>query len=262
MAAESIDDAKMNSPLNAPPVGAPGYSTVRRLDDDDDDLQLARRVASGDIAAFERVLRRFNRSLYRVARAIVKDDAEAEDVLQDAMLRAYRSMSTFRGDARLSTWLVRIVANEALGRLRQRSRRGAVVPLHPDAPDVAEFDISADAAQSEPLSVRRDPEREAMRVEMRRLLESRIDALPDAFRVVFVLRALEDLNVDETAQCLGIPPATVRTRFFRAKNLLREALSLEIDRAYEDAFEFGGHRCDRITAAVLARIAAANAPPG
>jgi RNA polymerase sigma-70 factor (ECF subfamily) len=251
----------MTSPLNAPPVGAPGYTTARRLDHDDDDLQLSRRVASGDIAAFERMLRRFNKSLYRVARAIVKDDAEAEDVLQDAMLRAYRSMSAFRGDARLSTWLVRIVANEALGRLRQRSRRGAVVPLHPDA-DLEEFDLPTDAAQSVPLSVRQDPEREAMRVEMRRLLESRIDALPDAFRVVFVLRALEDLNVEETADCLGIPPATVRTRFFRAKSLLREALSREIDRAYEDAFEFGGHRCDRITAAVLARIAAANAPPG
>ncbi len=100
-----------------------------------------------------------------------------------------------------------------------------------------------------------------MRTEMRRLLESRIDALPDAFRVVFVLRALEELSVEETAACLGIPAATVRTRFSRAKSLLREAMSREIDRAYEDAFEFGGHRCDRITAAVLARINAANAPP-
>ena len=101
-----------------------------------------------------------------------------------------------------------------------------------------------------------------MQIEMRRLLESRIDALPDAFRVVFVLRALEELNVEETAACLGIPPATVRTRFFRAKSLLREALSHEIDRAYEDAFEFGGERCDRITARVLARIASEASPPG
>src|SRR5215475_9768723 len=113
----------MNSPLNAPPVDAPGYATTRKPAHDDDDVALARRVVSGDISAFEHLLRRFNQPLYRVARAIVKD--EAEDVLQDAMLRAYRSMSSFRGDARLSTWLVRIVANEALGRLRQRSRRGA-----------------------------------------------------------------------------------------------------------------------------------------
>src|SRR5215471_12248375 len=252
----------MNSPLKAPPVAQPDYTTERRSHHDEDDLEVARRVSNGDIAAFERLLRRSNRSLYRVARAIVKDDAEAEDVLQDAMLRAYRSMSDFRGDARLSTWLVRIVANEALGRLRQRARRGAVLPLHPDAPDLVEFDLPADAAQSEPVSVRQDPEREAMRTEMRRLLESRIDALPDAFRVVFVLRALEELTVEETAACLGIPAVTVRTRFFRAKSLLREAMSREIDRAYEDAFEFGGRHCDRITAAVLARIAAGDAPPG
>lgn len=250
----------MNSPLNSLPLVA--EPAVRPARDDDGDRELAQRVASGDVQAFERLLRRFNRSLYRVARAIVKDDAEAEDVLQDAMIRAYRSMASFRGDARLSTWLVRIVANEALGRLRLRSRRGAVVPLHPDAPDLAEFEVPADEA---PMSMRQDPERAAMRGEMRRLLEARIDALPDAFRVVFVLRALEELNVEETAACLGIRPATVRTRFFRARSLLREALSLEIDRAYEDAFEFGGHRCDRITARVLARLAAetsSTAPPG
>jgi RNA polymerase sigma-70 factor (ECF subfamily) len=222
------------------------------------DADLARRIAHGDVLAFERLLRRFNRSLYRVARAIVKDDAEAEDVLQEAMLRAYRAMADFRGDARLATWLVRIVANEALGRLRRRTRRGDVVPLRADAPDHGEFDCARDEA---PMSVRQDPERAAMRTEMRQLLEARIDALPDAFRVVFVLRALEELSVEETAACLGIPAATVRSRFFRARSLLREALSLEIDRAYEDAFEFGGRHCDRITAGVLARIAAANAPP-
>jgi RNA polymerase sigma-70 factor (ECF subfamily) len=242
--------------MNASPLTAAPESRPRESDDDAD---LARRIAQGDVHAFERLLRRFNRSLYRVARAILKDDAEAEDVVQESMFRAYRAMPTFRGDARLSTWLIRIVANEALGRLRQRVRRGAVVPLRADEPDLAEFDLPADEA---PMSVRQDPERAAMRTEMRQLLEARIDALPDAFRVVFVLRALEELNVEETAACLGIPAATVRSRFFRARSLLREALSSEIDRAYEDAFEFGGHRCDRITASVLARIAAANAPPG
>jgi RNA polymerase sigma-70 factor (ECF subfamily) len=249
----------MTAPANIPLVHAPAGATESPACPEPDDLELAHRVAAGDIPAFERLLRRFNRPLYRVARAIVKDDAEAEDVLQEAMLRAYRSMSTFRGDARLSTWLVRIVANEALGRLRVTARRAAVVPLHPDGSDLSEHELPLDAA---PASVRQDPEQEAMRTEMRRLLESRIDALPDAFRVVFVLRALEELSVEETAACLGIPAATVRTRFFRARSLLRESMSREIDRAYEDAFEFGGHRCDRITAAVLARINAANAPPG
>jgi RNA polymerase sigma-70 factor (ECF subfamily) len=249
----------MSSPLNAPPTALLVDAPERRGQQDDADLELAHRVANGDMQAFEGLLRRFNRSLYRVARAIVKDDAEAEDVQQEAMLRAYRALPAFRGEARLSTWLVRIVVNEALGRLRSRARRGAVLPLHADAPDLSELDRPADEI---PVSVRQDPERAAMRVEMRSLLEARIDALPDAFRVVFVLRALEELSVEETAACLGIPQATVRTRFFRARSLLREALSQEIDRAYEGAFEFGGLRCDRITAAVLARVAAANAPPG
>jgi RNA polymerase sigma-70 factor (ECF subfamily) len=219
------------------------------------DRALAAQIAAGDVRAFERLLRRFNRPLYRVARAIVKDDAEAEDVLQEAMLRAFRAMGSFRGDARLSTWLVRIVANEALARLRTRARRADVVPLAPDTQDFDAMDIPETAALPQ------DPERSALRGEMRRLIEARIDALPDAFRAVFVLRALQELSVEETAACLAIPPATVRTRFFRARSLLREALSSDIDRAYESAYEFGGTNCDRITAAVLARIAAL-APPG
>jgi RNA polymerase sigma-70 factor, ECF subfamily len=247
----------MNTPLASRTISA-DTAAPRVPATAEDDAELVRRIAGGEIRAFERLLRRFNRPLFRVARAIVKDDAEAEDVLQESMLRAYRSMASFRGDARLSTWMVRIVANEALGRLRLRARRSAVLPLHPDA-DLAEIEMPLDDV---PTSAQHDPERSAMRIELRRLLEARIDALPDAFRVVFVLRALEELTVEETASCLGIPAATVRTRFFRARSLLREALSQEIDRAYEDAFEFGGHRCDRITAAVLARVASATAPPG
>jgi len=251
----------MNTPQQVP-VANPVVDRAERADaphTDAGDLDIARRVAGGDVRAFERLLRRFNRPLYRVARAIVKDDAEAEDVLQEALLRAYRSMGDFRGDARLATWLVRIVANEALARLRTRQRRGAVVPLHPDAQDLDDLDSSQNEA---PMSMRHDPERSALRGELRRLLESRIDALPDAFRVVFVLRALQELSVEETAACLAIPTATVRSRFFRARGLLREALSQDIDRAYDEAFEFGGVHCDRITERVLARIAAATAPPG
>jgi RNA polymerase sigma-70 factor, ECF subfamily len=225
---------------------------------DASDLAQAQLVAAGDVPAFERLLRRFNRPLYRVARAIVKDDAEAEDVLQEAMFRAYRSMAAFRGEARLSTWLVRIVANEALARLRTRARRADVLPLHGGAPDSDDYDSSTSEV---PMPAQRDPEHSALRGEMRRLIEARIDALPDLFRVVFVLRALQELSVEETAACLAIPAATVRTRFFRARSLLREALSRDIDHAYGDAFEFGGEHCDRITARVLARIAAATAPP-
>lgn len=251
----------MNAPQQVPntiPDDAPETAGLPRQADAND-RALAQAIAAGDVQAFERLLRRFNRPLYLVARAIVKDDAEAEDVLQEAMLRAFRSMAAFRGEARLSTWLVRIVANEALARLRVHARRAAVLPLHAGTDVLDEFDCSASEV---PMPAQQDPERSALRGEMRRLIEARIDALPDSFRVVFVLRALQDLSVDETAACLAIPAATVRSRFFRARSLLREGLSRDIDRAYDSAFEFGGVDCDRITARVLARIAAANAPPG
>lgn len=208
------------------------------------DADIVRLVASGDEHAFTLLMRRYNRILYRVARSILKDDAEAEDVLQEAYLLAFRAMKNFRGDAKLSTWLTRIVVNEALARARKASRRGEVILLDSDA----EADMH-EAATGQ-------PDRAAERAEARRLLERNIDRLPDAFRSVFVLRALEEMSVEETAACLGIPEATVRTRFFRARGLLREALSREIDCAYEDAFSFDGARCDRIVAGVLARVQA------
>jgi RNA polymerase sigma-70 factor (ECF subfamily) len=212
------------------------------------DAALARDVAAGDKDAFRQLMRRYNRTLFRTARAILKDDAEAEDVLQDAYLLAYRSIGAFRGDAKLSTWLVRIVANESLARLRKRTRRAAILPLHGDAPDGEDPMLAVDVPHSE------TPERATLRGEMRRLLELRIDALPEGYRTVFVLRALEELSVEETAECLGIPEATVRTRFFRARSLLREALSREIDVAFDDAFGFAGERCDRIIARVTEKL--------
>lgn len=211
------------------------------------DGELAARAAQGDAAAFEVLMRRHNRTLFRTARAILRDDAEAEDALQEAYLQAYRALSEFRGEARLGTWLVRIVANEALMRLRKQSRRAQIVPMQ-----------SADATpglQEIPHDPMEKPDMSAERAQMRRLLESQIDALPDAYRTVFMLRAVEELSVEETAAVLQIPEATVRTRFFRARSLLREALAQKIDLAYADAFAFAGARCDRIVAAVLARLA-------
>lgn len=215
-----------------------------------DDAALARAIAAGDIAAFEQLMRRYNRTLFRTARAILKDDGEAEDALQEAYLLAYRSLQQFRGDARLSTWLVRIVANEALARLRKRSRRAAILPLHHDDDEAAR---EAAAATEAPEMDR--PDHAMHRAEMRHLLEARIDALPDAFRAVFVLRAVEELSVEDTAASLGIPEATVRSRFFRARSLLRESLARDVDRACGDVFGFAGERCDRIVANVLARLA-------
>jgi len=190
-----------------------------------------------DLAAFEQLMRRHNRALYRTARSIVKDDAEAEDVLQEAYLLAFRGMENFRGESSMSTWLTRIVINEAIGRTRRRSAE--IIPLDVET----EMDEHNEA-----------PEQALLRSQARRLIEQKIDGLPDAFRTVFVLRALEEMTVEETAACLDIPEATVRTRYFRARGLLREALSRELDVALEQAFAFDGARCDRIVANVLERL--------
>jgi len=208
--------------------------------------ELAGRAAHGDSAAFEALMRRHNRMLFRTARAILRDDAEAEDALQEAYLQAYRSLGSFRGDAQVSTWLARIVANEALQRLRKQTRRADIVPLQPAA--------AAELEQVTDSDMDKAPDMTAARHEMRRVLESQIDALPEAYRTVFMLRAVEELSVQETATVLGLPPATVRTRLFRARSLLREALAQKIDVACEDAFSFAGERCDRVVASVLARL--------
>ncbi|MGB5080079.1 MAG: RNA polymerase sigma factor [Burkholderiales bacterium] len=212
------------------------------------DLELAQRIASGDKEAFEPLMRRHNQMLYRTARSILKDDAEAEDAVQEGYLLAFRAIGGFRGEAKLSTWLIRIVANEAIARFRRRGRSAEVIPFDGEA---AAEDIPEHSMHE---STPEQPEQSARRAETRRLLEAKIDQLPDAFRTVFVLRGIEELSVEETAVALEIPEATVRSRFFRARGLLREALSRELDLAHGDAFAFAGARCDRTVAGVLARI--------
>jgi RNA polymerase sigma-70 factor (ECF subfamily) len=212
------------------------------------DSELIERIRGGEVSALEVLMRRHNRALYRTARAILRDDAEAEDVVQEAYLRAYRALETFRGESKFSTWLVRITANEALMRRRRKGGIAVVVPMNSAA-------LAGDI-WDEPMSDEPGPEKDALRSEMRRILEARIDALPDAYRAVFVLRALEELSVEETAAALVIPEATVRTRYFRARSLLRESLARDIDRSLEDAFGFAGARCDRIVSNVLNSIKA------
>ncbi len=211
------------------------------------DGELAARAVNGDEAAFEAIMRRHNRLLFRTARSILRDDAEAEDALQEAYLRAWRALASFRADAKLSTWLVRIVINEALGRLRRRSAQ--VIPLDA-AMESSEQQLEACMADDPD----HQPDRIAMRAEVRGLMEARIDTLPDAFRTVFMLRAVEELSVEEVAVILEIPEATVRTRFFRARGLLREGLASDVDFAIGDAFSFAGARCDRIVSGVLAKL--------
>jgi RNA polymerase sigma-70 factor (ECF subfamily) len=213
------------------------------------DEEIAQRVMAGDELAFVMLMRRCNQTLYRTARSILKDDAEAEDTVQEAYLLAYRSIDKFRGDARLSTWLIRIVVNEAIARSRKSRRRAEIIRIDGETKwesQAGEEMIDGPAPEQ--------PERAALRAETRRLIESKVDELPDAFRIVFVLRAIDEMTVEEAALCLGIPEATVRTRFFRARGLLREALSREIDFAFEEVFSFAGERCDRIVAGVIARL--------
>lgn len=225
--------------MSAIPLPARAPVSARTAED-----ELVARAAAGEGAAFEVLMRRHNRLLYRTARSILKSDAEAEDALQEAYLRAWRALGTFRSEAKLSTWLVRIVINEALGRLR---RSGAqVIPL-----DAAMVSTNPDTQESMHDDPDQRPEQAAMRTQVRRLMEARIDTLPDAFRTVFMLRAVQELSVEEVSASLGLPEATVRTRYFRARGLLREGLSRDVDLAIGDAFSFDGARCDRIVTAVL-----------
>ena len=213
-----------------------------------DDLTLVRSVQHGDAEAFAVLMRRYNRRLYRTARAILRDEAAAEDALQEGYVAAWRHIAEFRGDAQIGTWLTRIVVNQALQALR-RTRREQVVVLFEEPPD----ERSPDEEIAESLSPRA-PETTMLRAEMRRLIESKIDDLPEAYRTVFMLREVEDMSVEETATALGIPAATVRSRLFRAKARLREALAQELDTATQDVFGFDGERCDRIVRRVLDQI--------
>ncbi len=222
-----------------------------------DDAALVERILARHRGAFEQLMRRHNTALFRAARAILRDDADAEDALQDAYLAAYRHLGEFRAEARLATWLTRIVINQALARLRTRRRNGVVVYLDEREPGSA--DPLEQAMDREPAET---PEGGAMRTQMRQLLERKIDALPLAFRTAFVLREVEELTIDEVAECLAVPPATVRTRVFRARALLRAALAEEIDVATGDVFAFAGARCDRIVAGVLERLAALEGEAG
>jgi RNA polymerase sigma-70 factor, ECF subfamily len=207
------------------------------------ETELVARILAGDLRAFEVLMRIHNRTLYRTARAILRDDAEAQDAVQEGYLQAYRALGTFRGESKLSTWLIRIVANEALMRRRRNARAAALITMD----GTAQPEEACESGQP-------GPEHEAGCAEMRRLLEARIDALPAEYRAVFVLRALEELTVEETAAALGIPNATVRTRYFRARGLLRAAMESHVDRTLQDSFAFAGTRCDRIVRDVLFRL--------
>jgi RNA polymerase sigma-70 factor (ECF subfamily) len=202
----------------------------------------------GDREAFRAIMTRCNQRLFRVARAVVRDEAEAEDVLQEAYTRAFAAIGDFRGEAGVATWLTRIVLNEAHGRLR---RRRPTVDL--EALEMAQ-DEGGQVLNFPNMTKSGDPEADAARAQIRRLLERAVDELPEPFRLVFILREVEELSVEETAIHLNLKVETVKTRLHRARRRLREALDAQLADVMVGAYPFLGARCARITEAVLKRL--------
>jgi RNA polymerase sigma-70 factor (ECF subfamily) len=211
------------------------------------DAEVVRRVLAGERELFEVLMRRHDGRVYRAVRAILRDEDEAEDAMQAAWLHAYQHLAGFAGAAAFSTWLVRIAVNEALGRLRRRSR---LAPL-------------PDPGEEEPMEERpQDPEERAAAREAVRLLEHAVDRLPAPYRTVFVLREVEQLSTREAAEALGIGEEALKVRLHRARAMLRRALGDEVARAAPEAFPFLAPRCNRIVARVMDAIAGiAPGPP-
>ncbi|MCZ8543381.1 RNA polymerase sigma factor [Mesorhizobium qingshengii] len=205
------------------------------------DMHLVRRALARESDAFRAIMKAHNQRLYRIARGVVRNDSEAEDIVQEAYVRAFASLGAFRGDSSLATWLSRIVINEALGRLRKR-RRTVAMP-EPQA-EIIQF----------PLNPSDDPERTMAQRQILKLVEQATDSLPDVYRRVFVARVIEGLSIEETADLLGVRPETVKTRLHRARALVRKALDDQIGPVLLDAFPFAGRRCERLTSAVMRRL--------
>jgi RNA polymerase sigma-70 factor, ECF subfamily len=213
------------------------------------DAILAQRVVGGDHAPFETLMRQGSRRLFRIARVILKDDLEAEAALQDVYVAAYPALKTFRGGSNVSTWLTRILVKESLGSLDKQTKDRVVIPLR-DASHHPFQTEQAGGTIDNPTS----SEDATLRAEMRALLERKLDELPIALRTVFVMRELEEMTVEETAQCLGISEAIVRSRLSQAKSLFRTSIEREIDLVLRHVFAFGGERCERTAETVLHRI--------
>jgi RNA polymerase sigma-70 factor (ECF subfamily) len=215
------------------------------------EAELVDHARNGHQHAFRTIMQRCNQRLFRIARGVVRDDAEAEDVIQEAYTRAFAALGAFRGESSLFTWLTSVTLNEARGRLRKRRPTVGVEAIETAQRSGAQVIMlnSATAAES--------PETGAARSQMRLLIEQALDELPEPFRIVFIMREIEELSVEETAASLDIPAATVKTRLHRARRLLRQGLDQRIDSVLTDAFPFLGALCERLTAKVLRRIAPA-----
>jgi RNA polymerase sigma-70 factor, ECF subfamily len=225
------------------PVTRSQRAFAERLNDED----LVRLARERDEAAVRAITSRYNRRLFRIARSILRNDAEAEDVVQETYVRAFTGLDLFRGDAAFGTWITRIAMNEALGRLR---RRRPTVDWETYGANRNEAEIINFPASAASI----DPEKTMAQSEVRAVLEHAIDELPDAFRAVFVTRIVEGMSVEETADLFGLQPETVKTRLHRARVLLRAELDRQLGPALTSTFPFGGRRCERMTEMVVHRI--------
>jgi len=213
------------------------------------DAELVARAGNGEWLAFEAIMRQHNRLLFRSARGVVGDDAEVQDVVQETYLRAFSTLASFRGECALGTWLARIAINVALDLLRKRSRALPIdesqdIGSEPAMQHLTAFNAPAAAA----------PDAVAERGQMRALLQSAIDSLPPMYRSVFILRAVQEMSVDETAFCLQVSDAVVKTRYLRARSMLRDALGAKVEAHATDVYAFAGARCDAVVAHVKGRL--------
>lgn len=209
------------------------------------DEEVVVRVRAGETALFEVLMRRYNQRLFRIARSILCEPDEAEDVMQDAYVRAYASLHQFEGRAQFSTWLVRIAVHEASSRLKKRKR------LEPLSSDLHQEVNSIEFMRSPSP----DPEEQFSRQEAASLLEQAVDALPDMYRCVFVCREVENMSTSETANCLELTEETVKIRLYRARQMLQSYLYARVGATSSQAFQFLGARCDRLVRAVFERLA-------
>ncbi|HEY4589520.1 MAG TPA: RNA polymerase sigma factor [Thermoanaerobaculia bacterium] len=222
----------MSQPALLQPVAVPATLS---------DEEVVARVLAGDTSLFEILMRRYNQRLFRVSRGILADDAEAEDVVQEAWLRAFRELAGFRGEARFATWLTRIACHEALARANKRRR---LVPI-----------TGGDGGEPpEPPAEAPGPDRDLENRELQALLRDAVEVLPDPLRSVFCLREIELLSTEQTAEALGLTVENVRVRLHRAKRSLRQTLDERIGREVRRLYLFDGPRCDRMVESVFASL--------
>jgi len=221
--------------------------TVQNTGNGNGDAELVRRARNRDEAAIRAIMQSNNRRLYRMARGILRNDSEAEDVVQETYVRAFTHLDSFRGESSFATWLARIAMNEAMGRLRRQRPSVEWTTLEPGALEaqIIPFPHSGPAE---------DPEKTMAQREIQQVVEQAIDELPEAFRIVFITRVMEGMNVEETAEILDLKPETVKTRLHRARALLRDNVEKKIGPVVLEAFPFAGKRCERLTDAVLKRL--------